>query len=453
MMGRHASFMVSLLFALAAMTMPAAAKPSLPPDPFPSTYKPLPRQDTLIVNATILDGEGKRIDNGALFLKDGKVAAIGASLAAPDNATVIDAGGRWVTPGIVDMHSHMGQASLPLTPNEVKIWDVNENATPNAAHVWAEHAIKVQDPVFQLALAGGVTTVQVLPGSHNLFGGRGVILKNIPGVTVQDMKFPDAPVNLKMACGENPKYHHGSKGQEPGSRMGIIAGYRAAFEAAREYERKGKSAPRDFKLELLAGVLRGEVRVHVHCYRADDMANVLAVAREYGFEIAALHHAPEAYKIAGLLAERNVCAAVWSDWWGFKMEAYDGIRENAAFVEAAGGCTIIHSDMPELDQRLNIDAAKAMAAGRRAGVTIPPEQAIRWITSNAARSIGLDDRIGALTPGKNADVVVWSGDPFSVYTKADMVFIDGAVVYDRHDPARQPVSDFMLGQPSAGDAP
>lgn len=453
MAGRQRSCMIFLSLALVAWGPQLAAKSILPPDPFPSTYTPLPRQDTAIINAIILDGAGGRIDNGAVLLKDGKVSALGADLEVPSGAVVIDAAGRWVTPGLIDMHSHIGNASLPITPNEVKVWDVNESSSANTAHVWAEHAVKTQDPAFQKALAGGVTTLQVLPGSINLFGGRGAILKNVPGVTVQDMKFPGAPVNVKMACGENPKYHHGGKGQEPTSRMGIIAAYRAAFEAARDYARKGKSTSRDFKLETLAGILNGEALAHVHCYRADDMANVLAVAKEYGFKISTFHHAPEAYKIAGMLAEHGACAAVWSDWWGFKMEAYDGIRENAAFVDAAGGCAIIHSDMPELAQRLTIDTAKAMAAGRRAGLNITPEHAISWITSNAADSIGLGDKIGALTAGKNADVVLWSSDPFSVYTKADMVFIDGAVAYDRQDPARQPVSDFMLGQTSAGDAP
>jgi imidazolonepropionase-like amidohydrolase len=176
---------------------------------------------------------------------------------------------------------------------------------------------------------------------------------------------------------------------------------------------------------------------------------MLNVAREYGFKIAAVHHAAEAYKIADLLRDRGTCAAVWPDWWGYKHEAEDAIPENAAFVDAAGGCAIMHSDIPVLGDRLNIEAAKAAAAGRRAGLDIPPERAIRWITSNPAHALGLDDRIGTIAPGMNADVVIWSGDPFSVYTKADQVFIDGSRVYDRLNPVRDTRSDFELGRPAA----
>jgi len=188
--------------------------------------------------------------------------------------------------------------------------------------------------------------------------------------------------------------------------------------------------------------------VQWHCYRADDMATLFDVAKEAGFHVAAFHHAVEAYKIPQLFVKNNTCAVVWSDWWGYKMEALDGIRENAAFVDAAGACVTLHSDSPWLGQRLNLEAGKALAAGRRAGLTLGAERAIAWVTSNPAKALGLEARIGSLEPGKNADAVIWSGDPFSVYTHADQVFIDGALVYDRADPARRPRSDFELGQPS-----
>jgi len=206
-------------------------------------------------------------------------------------------------------------------------------------------------------------------------------------------------------------------------------------------------------MDSLAAVLNGELRVHIHCYRADDIAVMLNVAKEFGFQIAAVHHAAEAYKIAGQLRDAGTCAAVWPDWWGFKHEAEDAIPENAAFVDAAGGCAIMHSDIPVLGDRLNVEASKAAAAGRRAGFAIPPERAIRWITSNPAHALGLDDRIGTIASGRNADVVIWSGDPFSVYTKADEVFIDGSLVYDRLDPNRDTRSDFELGRPAAEPAP
>lgn len=458
--GRAPGHVAAAVLILAALTGQAMADDLFPfdPDPFPSTYAPLPRHDLAITNVTILDGAGGRIEKGAVLVRDGKIAAIGADLEIPAGVEVIDGAGRWVTPGIVDPHSHLGNAPLPITPLELKSWDVNERTDPNTAHVFAEHAIFAQDPAFVRALEGGVTTLQILPGSTNLFGGRGVVLKNVPTVTVQDRKFPGAPVPLKMACGENPKYNYGLRGMAPGSRMGVVAGMRQALQAAREYMAKwdeyrrelaeGDDDPppaRDFRLETLARALQGEIRVHVHCYRADDMANVMDVAAEFGLRLAAFHHATEAYKIAPLLAEKGICAAVWSDWWGFKMEGIDGIRENAAFLDAAGGCAAMHSDSPVVGQRLNLEAAKAMAAGRRAGLDIPSEHAIRWVTLNAARLIGLEDRIGSIEPGKNADLVVWSGDPFSTYSKADQVYIDGALVYDRADPAFQPGSDLELG--------
>jgi imidazolonepropionase-like amidohydrolase len=185
----------------------------------------------------------------------------------------------------------------------------------------------------------------------------------------------------------------------------------------------------------------------MHCYRADEMMTMLDMAEEFGYRISAFHHGVEAYKIAGDLAKRGGCGALWSDWWGFKAEAWDGIQENIALVDRpADGCAIVHSDSAEGIQRLNQDAAKAMTRGQRAGMDIPPERAIRWITANPARALGILEQTGTLEPGKRADVVIWNGNPFSVYAQTDQVFIDGARVYDRNDPARQPVSDFELGQ-------
>jgi imidazolonepropionase-like amidohydrolase len=246
--------------------------------------------------------------------------------------------------------------------------------------------------------------------------------------------------------------------------MGNVAGYRAQWIEAQEYlrdqqeyERKhavgdkdAKPPKRDVKLDTLAAVLKGEIIVHMHCYRADEMATILDMSREFGYHVAAFHHAVEAYKIADLLAEHGVCAAMWADWWGFKMESYDGIPENIAFVDAApNGCAIVHSDSEEGIQRLNQEAAKAIAYGQRAGLLIPPERAIKWLTANPAKSMGVLERTGTLEPGKMGDVVVWNGNPFSVYALAELVFIDGALRYDRSNPALTPQSDFTLGQPAA----
>ena len=448
---------------------PGAAPPDRPReplpftlDPYPSTYRPLPRVDTLITGATVLDGAGHRLEDASVLLRDGKVVAVGAAVAAPAGVTVIDAKGRWVTPGIVDIHTHLGNFPFPFASTDFGHSDVSETTDPNGAHTWAEHSITVQDPAFDAALAAGVTTVQVLPGSANLFGGRGVVLHTVPATTVQARKFPGAPYSLKMACGENPKYNYGDAGRFPSSRMGNMAGYRDAFLQARHYLREWESyergdekrpPKRDMKMDTLAGVLHGDIKVHMHCYRADEMAELLDLAREFDFRITAFHHAVEAYKIPAQLKQSGTCSAVWSDWWGYKQETLDAIRENAAILDASGACVMMHSDSGIIGQRLVLEAAKATAAGRRAGIDIAKEHAITWVTSVPARAMGLDDRIGTLEPGKNADVVIWSGDPFSVYTLADQVFIDGALAYDRHDPRRQPTSDLDVGQPSIGSRP
>ncbi len=426
---------------------------------FPSTYEPLPSSAVLIQNATVLTGAGERIDDGAVFIVNGRIEAVGARLRAPRNAQVIDAAGKWITPGIIDSHSHLG---LYPSPGVAAHSDGNEVTGPNTAEVWGEHSIWPQDPGFASALAGGVTAMHILPGSANLFGGRGVVVKNVASRTVQGMKFPGAPHTLKMACGENPKRVYGRHDKAPMTRMGNVAGYRQAWADAQSYmarvekaeEGAGEPPDRNLRLETLAEVLRGNITVHNHCYRADEMAIMLDVAQEFGYKVAAFHHATEAYKIADLLAEHGTCAAVWADWWGFKMEAYDSIRENAAFVDRAGACAIVHSDSGLGIQRLNQEAAKAMAAGQRAGLAIAPETAIAWITLNPARSLGIDTETGSIERGKMADLVIWDGDPFSVYTRAEKVFVDGALVYDSADPALQPVSDFSLGtRDDTGGAP
>jgi imidazolonepropionase-like amidohydrolase len=438
-------------------------------EPYPSTYQSVPSRPTLIVNATILTGTGQRISNGSLLMAEGRISRVTAdSPAVPGAAAdVIDAAGRWVTPGLIDVHSHLGVYSSPHLQAHS---DGNEMTAPVTAQVWAEHSVWPQDPGFSRALAGGVTALQVLPGSANLIGGRGVTLKNVPSVSYQAMKFPGAPHGLKMACGENPKRVYGERYQAPSTRMGNVAGYRAEWIAAQkyirdwdEYDKRGAvhgdtaklgervDPVRDLKLETLAGALKGEILVHMHCYRADEMLTILDMAKEFGYRISAFHHGAEAYKIADELAAAGVCGALWADWWGFKAEAYDGIQENIALVDRpAGSCSIVHSDSAEGIQRLNQEAAKAMSRGQRAGLEIPPERAIRWITANAARSLGILEQTGTLEAGKMADVVIWNGNPFSVYALADQVYVDGALLYDRHDPARQPLSDFELGQRSGG---
>jgi imidazolonepropionase-like amidohydrolase len=421
---------------------------------YASTYKRRPNPPVLIRNATVLTAAGRELSNTSVLFRDGKIVAVGTTLQAPGDAAVVDGTGKYVTPGIIDTHSHLGVYAAPGTQAES---DGNEATNPVTAEVWAEHSIWPQDPQIPLAIAGGVTVMQVLPGSANLIGGRSATVRLVPARTVQDMKFPGAPYGVKMACGENPKRVYQNRG--PSTRMGNMAGYRAAFIQAEQYrqrwdkwlkDRKGDPPGRDLRMETLAGVLRGEISVQNHCYRADEMAQMLDLAKEFGFKIRSFHHAIEAYKIADLLAASETAASVWSDWGGFKMEAFDEILENAALVTQAGARAVIHTDDPNGIQRMNQDMAKAYYAGIRAGISLTRDQAIRWITANPAWVLGLDKWTGTLEEGKMADVVLWSGDPFSVYSKAEKVWNEGWLVFDRLDPKHQYKTDFNIGQTAPG---
>ena len=462
-MSRSVGIRFLVLFAAISLTGSVAAR-----QPYESTYEPRPAESVLIRGATVLTGTGNRLDNADVHLSGGLIMAVGVDLPI-DNARVVDAEGRWLTPGIIDVHSHLGNYPAPGIASTS---DGNEMTGPNASHVWAEHSVWPQDPQFPLALAGGVTTLQILPGSGNLFGGRGVTLKNVPAVTVQDMKFPGAKQSLKMACGENPKMSYGPRNQKPATRMGNIAGFRAAWAKARHAldkeearvakagaaEENGEDSDsdepdvppaRDLGVETLVGVLKGEIMVHNHCYRADEMAWMMDVAAEFGYRITAFHHAVESYKIADRLAEAEICSAMWADWWGFKLEAFDTVTQNVALVDQAGACAIVHSDSATGIQHLNQEAAKAMAAARRQGMAVDEARAISWITLNAARALEIDDRTGSIEVGKAADVVLWSGNPFSVYTRADQVYVDGFPYYDRQA-GKRPVTDFELEQTVSG---
>ena len=418
------------------------------PGPFPSTYKPYPGRPTALVGATVYDGAGGMIEGGTVLFRDGEVVAIGGSDLSTDGYDVIDATGKFVTPGIIDIHSHLGDYPTPSVDAHS---DGNEATSPTTPEVWAEHSVWPQDPGFTRALAnGGITALQILPGSANLMGGRSVTLKNVPSRTVQGMKFPGAPYGFKMACGENPKRVYGGRGRMPSTRMGNFAVNRQTWLDAIDYANK-ENADRDLGKETLVGVLEGEILVHNHCYRADEMALVMDMAKEMGYRVSTFHHAVESYKIADLLRENEVCSAVWADWYGFKMEAYDGILENAAYLQREGACVVIHSDDENGIQRLNQEAAKAQAAGHRAGIDISDADVISWITLNAAKAMGIDRMTGSLEPGKMADVVLWNGDPLSVYSRPERVWIDGALMFDAMDRSRRPVSDFELGQPGEGD--
>jgi imidazolonepropionase-like amidohydrolase len=382
---------------------------------------------------------------------------VGSAIDVPADAVTVDGTGKFVTPGIIDSHSHLG---VYPAPGVDAVSDGNEATNPSTPHVWAEHSVWPQDPQFPRALAAGVTTIQILPGSANLIGGRSVVLKVVPSTTVRGMKFPGARYGVKQACGENPKRVYAQRG--PSTRMGNVAGWRAQYVQAEAYrrrwdkwlsDRKGEPPARDLAMETLAEVLRGNILVQWHCYTAHDMEGAMEVADEFGFQIRSFHHGVEAYKIADLLAQKGISASLWSDWGGFKMEAMDGVRANLALVHAAGARAIVHSDDASGMQRLNQDVAKSLSEARTLGIEISEEDAIKWITLNPAWALGLDDRTGSLEAGKNADVVLWDRHPFSVYAKPEKVWIDGALMFDRLDASQRWRTDFELGfvpEPAGG---
>lgn len=413
-------------------------------------------ENIIFRDATVMTATGEVIENGDVWIRDGKIIAVGADLEATD-AQELNMSGKWITPGLIDTHSHLGVYPVPYAEAHS---DGNEATAPTRADVDAIHSVWPQDPGFFTALQGGVTSLQILPGSANLIGGAAVTLQMHPAVSARAMVLEDAPGGLKMACGENPKTVYGAKGG-PSTRMGSMAAFRAAFEEAREaiqaeerfelqmgtwQANEGKATdkpsppPRKRGVETLMGVIRGEVLVHVHCYRADEMVQILELADEFGFSIRSFHHAVEAYKIRDILAKWDVGVSTWADWWGFKLEAFDTIPENAGLLTEAGARAIIHSDDPVGIQRLNQEAAKALSTARKSDIHVSDDQALRWITANAAWALGIDSVTGTLEEGKRADIVVWSAHPFSVYATAELVFVEGVREYELGK--TKPWSDF-----------
>lgn len=388
--------------------------------------------DIVIKNAIVMTATHGNIKNGSVYIKDGRIAAVGENVEAPASATVMDAQGKYLTPGIVDSHSHIALDD-----------DVNEATSPITPHMLMKDAFDYQDKAIYRALAGGVTTSLLLHGSANMIGGQAIVIKHKYGAARDEMLFPNVPPSIKFASGENPKRTYGNREQLPSTRMGNFAVQRQALVEAQDYmkewdnynakvkrgEKDATPPKHDLKLEALADVLRGKLMVQIHCYRSDEMLTEMAMAREFGYNLRAFHHALEAYKIADQLATNNVGIATFADWWGYKQEAWDAIPWNAVMAMRKGVKVAIKSDSEDYTRRLNQEAAKAIRYG---GAT--EEEALKMITLNAAWIVGVDDRVGSIDVGKDADLVLWDGYPLSSYAVPDKVLIDGEVYFDRSLP-------------------
>ena len=414
-----------------ASTQPTAGEESKAP-PTPHTGTPPAPTDVVIKNAYLMTVTHGNIKNGSLYIKNGKIAAIGKTVNAPASAVVIDAGGRYVTPGVVDSHSHIALDE-----------DVNEATSPITPQMKMIDAFDYTDKAIYRALAGGVTTSLLLHGSANMIGGQAVVIKHKYGASRDAMLFPNAPPSIKFASGENPKRVYGTKEQLPSTRMGNFEVLREALQQGREYIREwddynakvkrgdkdAKAPKRDLKLEALADIVRGKFLVQIHCYRADEFLTEIAIAKEFGYKIRAFHHALESYKVADEIAKEGIGVAAFADWWGYKREAWDAIPWMPVIDMRKGVRVAIKSDSDDFDRRLNQEAGKTIRYG---GAT--EEEALKMITLNPAWIVGVDDRVGSLDVGKDGDVVIWSDYPLSVYAVPEKVLIDGDVYFDRSLP-------------------
>jgi imidazolonepropionase-like amidohydrolase len=388
---------------------------------------------TLIRNATVLTITNGVLENGSVLIRGGKIAAVGRDIAAPANANVIDASGKYVMPGIIDTHSHTGVEG-----------SVNEISLPNTGMVRIADALTNDDISAYRQLAGGTTAALVLHGSANAIGGQSQIVKWKWGRPVSEWLIPDAPRTIKFALGENPKSANfrppeGQPRQYPATRMGVEEVIRKSFTDARdymaawdEYEAKRKrnetAIPprRDLLMETMADILRGRIDVHAHSYRSDEIVMLLNLADEMGFKIRELQHVLEGYKVAREIAKHGAGAGTFIDWWGYKAEAYDAIPYNVALMVRSGVLTSVNSDSDELARHLNHDAAKAMKYGG-----LSEEDALRLTTINAAKQLRLDHRLGSIEAGKDADLVIWTGHPLSAYSRVETTFIEGEIYFDR----------------------
>ncbi|MDE2729101.1 MAG: amidohydrolase family protein, partial [Gemmatimonadota bacterium] len=407
-----------------------AEPPALyPPGAFGRESAPARPEHLVVRNATVwtLDERG-RLDNADVLIREGKIVEVGAGITAPGNAVEIDGTGKHVTPGIIDAHSHTAILE-----------GINEGTQAVTAEVGIGDVIDSHDIAMYRELAGGLTVANVLHGSANPIGGKNQIIKLRWGAGPEELKFTEAKAGIKFALGENVKRSNWRilSDRYPQSRMGVEQIIRDRFRAAREYQQawdsyealadKSDVVPprRDLELETLQEVLTGERLVHCHSYRQDEILMLLRVADDFGFTIGTFQHVLEGYKVAPELAAHGAGASAFSDWWAFKVEAYDAIPHNGALMHDAGVMVTFNSDSNELARRLNTEAAKAVKYGG-----VDEVEALKFVTLNAAIQLAVDPWVGSLEPGKDADFVIWNGHPLSTYTKCEQTWIDGKKYFD-----------------------
>jgi imidazolonepropionase-like amidohydrolase len=382
----------------------------------------------LIKNATILTAVRGTLENSDILIRDGKIVKIGKGLTGSANAKVIDATGKYVTPGIIDCHSHTMMDAI------------NEGSLSVTSMTRIRDVLNPSDIAIYRALAGGVTSANLLHGSANAIGGQNATVKFKYGRPIEEFMIPDAPPGIKFAMGENPKRTNfpalpGQTRRYPQTRMGTLEVMRDAFVRARDYKQawddfkagKTRVPPRrDIELEPIVEILEGKRLVHAHGYRSDEHLNLMKLADEFGFRVATLQHGLEAYKIAPEIAKRGTGVSIFADSWSYKLEAYDAIPYDGYILWKNGVVVSINSDSDERMRRLNLDAAKMMKYGG-----VPEQDSLQMITLNPAKQLGIDKRTGSIEQGKDADIVIWDTHPFSVYSHADLTMIEGEVYFDR----------------------
>jgi imidazolonepropionase-like amidohydrolase len=395
-------------------------------------------QTVLIRNATVLTVTKGTIENGSVLVENGKIAAVGKNVSAPAGAAVVDGSGKYLMPGIIDCHSHTAIEG-----------GINEGTLSDSSMVNVKDIINPTDINIYRALAGGLTVSNVLHGSANAIGGQTVVIKLRWGRSAQEMLFEGAKPGIKFALGENPKrqgypqslFSQGPVAERryPGTRMGVEEVIRESFAEAKNYQANWKEYEarvakgehpipprRDLRLEPLVEVLEGKRYVHAHCYRSDEILMLLRVADEMGFKIRTLQHVLEGYKVADEIREHGTGASTFSDWWSYKIEAYDAMPYNVAIMTRKGVVVSVNSDSDELQRHLNLEAAKSMRYGG-----LSETQALALVTINPAKQLGVDDKVGSIEVGKSGDLVLFDKHPLDNYSKVLKVWIDGHEYFDR----------------------